>query len=643
MKFENELFIFVMPIITFFIICLFVRNRKIKTKLISEFIAKPTIEKSVQSFSQHKDRIRSILCICAFSLLIHGLAEPKFGSYWVEKKSVGVDIVFAVDVSKSMLAEDIRPNRLERAKLEIAGFSKKLVGNRLGLIAFAGSAFLQCPLTLDYNAFIQSVDALDVNVIANGGTALDKAVSLAENVFQSNANQKILILISDGEELAGDISVRLTRIKNLQIFTVGVGDENGSKLPITDINGKSTFMKDSLGRDIVSKLNRTLLEKIAAATKGAYVTLSASGLDLINERYISKFEKNEINSCQEQVPIERFQWFILPAIILLLIEQVISTKKSTKRGICNRIFRRSKKIVTLIFAMVFVSEASAIQSKGDKFFVSGDYINAAKVYEKMLAKDENRHDVEYNLGTDLLKIGDFVPAKEHLNNALNSENLDIKKKAFYNIGHVCFSQGEAELDVSPEETLKFWNDSLKAFESVVELDENFEDASKNYLFVKQKIDGLKKQQEMQSKSEEKQNQSSDNKENDVNNNEKNSSDSKNNYDSSKHDKSNNGDNSDKNSNENNQSGDEQSKSDEVDSDKNSDDKQDNDDKTSTSGEQFGNGDEKFNNSVQQNGNSNSISLQEAEMLLDGLGAHEKKLPIILDDNNENSHRNSKDW
>lgn len=646
MKFENELFIFVMPIITFLIIWLFVRNRKIKTKLLSEFVAKSTAEQAVQNFSQKKDRTKSILCICAFSLLIHGLAEPKFGSYWVEKKSVGVDIVFAIDVSKSMLAEDILPNRLERTKLEITNFSKKLTGNRLGLIAFAGSAFLQCPLTLDYNAFLQSVDSLDVNVIANGGTALDKAVSLAENVFQPNANQKILILISDGEELAGDVSVRLTRIKNLQIFTVGVGDENGSKLPITDANGKSTFMKDRLGRDIVSKLNRTLLEKIAAATNGFYVPLSSAGLDLINTRYISKFEKNEINSRQEQVPIERFQWFVLPAIILLLIEQVISTKKSTKLAMFKRIFKRSKKFVPLIIAMIFVNEASAIQSKGDKFFAAGDYKNAAKVYEKMLTKDASRYDVEYNLGTNLLKSGDFVAAKEHLANALNSTNFDIKKKAFYNIGHACFVQGESELDSSPEETLKFWNDSLKAFESAVELDENFEDASKNYLFVKQKIDELKKQQENQSGSGENQNQSSKDEENNDKNDQGNdSSDSKNNADNSgqdKQDEPRDGDNSDEGSDKNKQSDDKQSESD-NDSKENSDNQQETDDQKTSADKQSENGHGNSNNSRQTEKNSSEISLQEAEMLLDDLSAHEKKLPIILDDNNENSHRNGKDW
>ena len=640
MKFENELLIFAMPIITFLLVWLFVRNRKLKTKFISEFVSKSIIEQAVQNFSQKKDKTRSVLCICAFSLLIHGLAGPKFGSYWVEKKSVGVDIIFAVDVSKSMLAEDIRPNRLERVKLELASFSQKLVGNRLGLIAFAGSAFLQCPLTLDYSAFLQSVDALDVNVIANGGTALDKAVSLADNAFQSTANQKILILISDGEELTGDVFSSLKYAKNLKIFTVGVGEEKGSKLPIIDENGRSTFIKDIIGRDVISKLNRDLLEKIATTTKGFYVPLSADGLNLINTRYISKFEKNEVNSRQEQVQIERFQWFVLPAIILLLIEQVISTRKSTIKPVFKSIFRRFKKIVPLIIAVVFVNVAGAVQSKGDKCFSAGDYINAEKIYEKMLIKDSNRYDVEYNLGTDLLKTGDFETSKNHLNNAIKSSDFNVKKNAFYNIGHACFAQGEATIADSPDQTLKFWDDSLKAFENALELDENFDNASKNYLFVKQKIDELKKQQENKSGSGEGQKQTSkDQENNDINDQKNDPSDSNNNTGNpaqNEQDDNQNDDDAGKDSAENNQS------ESDSDSKENSDNQQKNHDQETSAGDQSENGQQNSSNDQQTEQNSREMSLQEAEMLLDEFSSQEKKLPVILD-NNEHSHRNGKDW
>ena len=193
-----------------------------------------------------------------------------------EVKRKGIDILFAVDTSRSMLAEDLTPNRLERARLGIIDFVRRLEGDRVGLIPFAGSAFALCPLTLDYEAFRESLNALDTDLIPRQGTDLASAIKEAERLFDENGNNhRVLVLLTDGEDIQGDVidAAKAAAKKGMAIYTVGVGSPEGANIPIQMRNGRTDFVRDESGKVVRTTLDESTLKKIAEETNALYVPL----------------------------------------------------------------------------------------------------------------------------------------------------------------------------------------------------------------------------------------------------------------------------------------------------------------------------------------------------------------------------------
>jgi Ca-activated chloride channel family protein len=232
-----------------------------------------------------------------------------------------------------MLAQDVRPNRLQRSKLAVNDLVKNIQGDRLGLIAFAGSAFLQCPLTVDYNGFLLSLNAVDTQTIPRGGTAIASAIREAVRSYQGGQKKyKVLIIITDGEDHEGDALAAALEAKKegIVIFCIGIGTREGELLPARDeTTGSQEFLKDRQGNVIKSRLDETVLQKIALQTGGVYVrsTNTEFGLDLLYRERLSKMEKRELLGKMNKHYDERFQVFLGLAIILLLAEMFISDRK----------------------------------------------------------------------------------------------------------------------------------------------------------------------------------------------------------------------------------------------------------------------------------------------------------------------------
>src|SRR5436305_13066562 len=241
----------------------------------TQFIQARLLSGLTIGISTRRQKIRLAGVTLAVACLIVALARPQWGFEWEEAKQRGLDIVVAIDTSKSMLAEDIAPNRLARDKLAALDLMKQAKSDRLGLVAFAGSAFLQCPLTIDDAAFRQSVEALDVNVIPEGGTALAEAIETALTAFKEGDNYKILVLFTDGEDHdSGALdAAKKAADTGLRVFTVGIGSAEGELLRIKDAKGRSDYIRDEQGNVVKSHLNETLLQEIAGATKAVYFPL----------------------------------------------------------------------------------------------------------------------------------------------------------------------------------------------------------------------------------------------------------------------------------------------------------------------------------------------------------------------------------
>lgn len=315
---------------------------KSKIRLIERFVDRNLAAFIAESFNAKKFWIKAGLILLAFSLCIAALGRPQWGFKWEQVKRKGVDIFIALDVSKSMLAEDVKPNRLGRSKLAILDMLKNLQGDRVGLIAFSGSAFIQCPLTNDYNGFLLSLDDIDTNTIPKGGTDISSAIKEALRGFAPHQRgpvigegaakkYRVLIIISDGEDHEGDAErmAKEAAKEGIRIYCVGIGSPEGELITITDSGGNKGFLKDKEGRVVKSKLNESLLERIALATGGSYVRARATefGLDVLYNERISKMEKREIESKNKKRYYERFQIPLAIALIMLMLEPLLSERK----------------------------------------------------------------------------------------------------------------------------------------------------------------------------------------------------------------------------------------------------------------------------------------------------------------------------
>lgn len=275
--------------------------------------------------SPRRQRLKNLLRILVLALAIAALARPQWGFKWEEVKQRGLSILVAMDTSKSMLAQDIKPNRLQQAKWGVRDLVKELRGDRIGMVAFAGDAFLQCPATIDYAAFLMMLDDVYAGIVPIGGTDLFQALETSIESFdkaEETQADKVIILISDGEGHTGDPLSLLPRLKKekIRVFAIGVGTREGDLIQTSD-----GFVKDKEGNVVKSALNENLLERIAFETGGFYVRSAPGdfGLERVYQQGIAELQREERESRMSKSWTERFQWFVGAAILLLILEAAI--------------------------------------------------------------------------------------------------------------------------------------------------------------------------------------------------------------------------------------------------------------------------------------------------------------------------------
>jgi Ca-activated chloride channel family protein len=309
-----------------------------KKKLLKRFGDIPLIMKNAPYISFGRQRTKAVLLLVALAFGAVSLARLQFGTHLELLKREGIDMMVAIDVSNSMLARDMKPSRLEKAKQQLYSIIDRLEGDRIGIVAFAGDAFVQCPLTLDYAAAQMLLSVIDNQTVSKQGTNLGYAIETANQSFKKDETaQRVLILLTDGEDHGGDAeaAAQQARKEGVKIYTIGIGNPQGEPIPILDRNGNQVgFKKDpATGDVIVSRLDETTLQKIALATGGKYyhATPGEMELDRIFDE-ISKMEKTELEGKLVTKYDDRFQWPLLMAIILVVGEFFISEKKKPVGG-----------------------------------------------------------------------------------------------------------------------------------------------------------------------------------------------------------------------------------------------------------------------------------------------------------------------
>lgn len=305
-------------------------NRK-KYELIVRFCGENLFSKLVSPNFKEQQKARAICLSFTLLFLLLALTRPQWGYQWEDIQQEGVDIIIALDVSRSMLAEDIKPNRLERAKRKISDLLNMMKGDRVGLVAFAGTSFVQCPLTLDYSAARIFLNAIDTDLIPIQGTALGDALRKSIKAFRTEEKKsKAIILITDGEDQTGQAleAAKEAKEAGVKVFTIGIGKEIGAPLP--NPNQAGGFLKNDKGEVILTKLDETTLQQISLQTGGSYVRSVTGDIDLKTiylDQINQNLEKKKFKSERRKIWQERFQWFIFPALLFLLYEANLSTRK----------------------------------------------------------------------------------------------------------------------------------------------------------------------------------------------------------------------------------------------------------------------------------------------------------------------------
>jgi Ca-activated chloride channel homolog len=283
--------------------------------------------------SKFKTFTKSGLLILAMTFLIIALANPQIGSKIEEVKQVGIDVYILLDVSLSMKAEDIKPSRLDKAKHDISTLIQKLKGDRIGLIVFSGQAYIQFPLTTDYSAANLFLSAVTVNSVPQPGTAIGPALKLALNSFKKDEDtEKAIVIITDGEDHEGDIDSAVEEANNLgvKIYAIGLGSQGGAPIPLYNNNGAQIgYKKDNQGNVVLTKLDETILQDITSKANGKYYKGSNTDdeLGMIYDD-LANLEGSEFGATKITEYEDRYYYFLIPALILLVAEIFIKERKS---------------------------------------------------------------------------------------------------------------------------------------------------------------------------------------------------------------------------------------------------------------------------------------------------------------------------
>ncbi|MEP6547474.1 MAG: VWA domain-containing protein [Gammaproteobacteria bacterium] len=504
---------------------------------LARFISAHLRDQLTQSVSIARRRAQRGLMLTALGLLFVALAGPLVGFRWEQISRRGNDIVFAVDTSRSMSTPDVKPDRLTRAKLAIDDFTNKLDGDAVGLVAFAGDAFLVCPITLDYGAFHESLGAIDTNSIPRGGTNIASAIREAQAALRRRpGSDKILILVTDGEDLEGDALIAAqaaAREDSLKIYAIGVGTAQGDLIPVSSDRG-SGFVKDDSGDFVKSRLDETALKAIATATGGLYAPLGAQGqgFDAIYQAGLAPLLKHDLASRQQKVYIERYQWPLAGSLTLLLLSLLIGNRRrvtarrraqasesriiagtpalsassaasvSSARSASSVSIASSALSAIALLALIIApaGRSHASTTSAEEAYKKGDFVTAAKEYSEAAKRDPKKPALQYNAGTAAYRAGQFPQAAQAFQDSISrspsgdAKRLADQEDAYYNLGNTLYRTGQKTEEKSPQETIKNWEQAVKAYDTALQLRADDADSKYNRDFVKRKIDELKKKQ-----------------------------------------------------------------------------------------------------------------------------------------------------
>ncbi len=496
MTFERPHLLWLLLVVPPALLALFWWGARKKQQLLTQFIQTRLLPALTVGISLRRRKIRMALFIFGVALLIVALAGPQHGYDLQEVQQRGLDIVVVIDTSKSMLTRDIAPDRLERAKLAALELLQDASSDRLGLVAFAGEGFLECPLTVDDTAFQQSVEALDVNSIPEGGTAIAAAIQTAEGAFKENDAHKVIVLLTDGEDNVNEAAA-LAASQNaakdgVKIFTVGIGTPEGGLIQITDANGNTDYVRDQNGDVVKSHLNETLLRQIAGATGAFYLPLRADTMDVLYDRGLAPLPKSEGPGKLIRQYHEQYYWPCAAAILLLLVEMLLRERKkdtTARNSQSPKSEAAAPAAAALIGLLLLPMGSNASPASALREYQSGNFTNALAQYSQLAQTRTNDLRLVFNAGDAAYRATNYDMAQNLFSQAALSPDLRLQQQAYYNLGNTQFRLAEDSKDLDALQA--GLETAEKSYTRATDLNTNDVDAAYNLAFTRNVIEQIK--------------------------------------------------------------------------------------------------------------------------------------------------------
>ena len=479
---EELLWLFFIPVLAL----LMWNGNRLARKRLHKLLSPDLLPQLVDSPVNWLRLVRQACLLLASTFFVLALARPQWGVTQETVAFRGRDILMAIDTSRSMLAGDVSPNRLGRAKLVAEDLIAALPEERVGLIAFAGEADVQAPLTVDHETVIDAINHLDTNTIARGGTDIASAIRAAELALgQKGKSLRALVLLTDGEELDEDgvEAARRAAQSGIRIFTIGIGSANGSQITLP--NGQ--LLRDRDGEVVTSKLDESRLKSIAESTGGFYVRLTATTASQVLTQGLLHLGDANLTNRSLIKPIERYQWPLAIGLLFLFVAMVTTDRL---RRAPTRL-QQSTALLLVSFALLSISRGASPLD----FYRSGDYEAALDLWQDELKTHPHDPLLNLNAGNAAYRLDRFDQAFENYSEAMNSPNSTLRENAYYNGGNSLFKAGDNQEDV--ERQLMNYYDAKYLYEQALDIDPNDAAAKKNLDLLLRRIKEAEQQKQME--------------------------------------------------------------------------------------------------------------------------------------------------
>jgi Ca-activated chloride channel family protein len=464
-------------------------NDRRRKRRLEQLVAERLLPELTDTVAQSRKMINRLLFLGALASLILAIARPQFGFVEQNFEQHGRDILLAIDTSKSMLSTDYAPNRLARAKLAAQDIVDAMKGDRIGLIAFAGTAQVQAPLTVDYQTVFEAINQLDTKTVERGGTDITSAIHSAELALgKSGGVHRAMVLLTDGEDLEEDsvAAAKEAASYGIRIFTVGIGTKEGSTIPIDP--DRQEIIRDRNAQTVRSRLDESRLRQIAEQSGAFYVHLENGSTSRLIATGLRKLSEGKIEERSMRIPVEHYRWPLAFGLLLLLLSATLSPRR--KEAQLRRLPIHGAAAVTIL---VLVANARA--NSGLDRYNQGDFDGALGNFREELKNDPNSPTANFNLGDAAYRLQKYDEAFEAYSKAMVSSDPALQEKAYYNAGNSLFLEGNHAQDL--ERQLSNYYDARYQYHQALDRNPGDEQAKKNLNLLEERIKDAEKQKEAQ--------------------------------------------------------------------------------------------------------------------------------------------------